>query len=136
MSGPHSVGGGGSGRHFSGNYGWRSIRLPQSRDIFFTFTAHLNVTTSIQCRKPHLPNVWGRGMAPVGPPGYATGQIVIDIDALPVGVSQLSLVLHHSRLRIPPNKLDDDRSRAAWSSGESVADADIFRLQRHAYVRR
>ena len=58
---------GGSAIHFSGDYGCRSINFHQFRDIFFTITGNLNVTTSIHCRKKHLPKVWGGAMTPLAP---------------------------------------------------------------------
>ena len=59
-------GGGGSGRHFPGNYGWRSIKLPQSRDIFVYIYGppQRNNINSLQ-KNPFTKRLGG--MAPVAP---------------------------------------------------------------------
>ena len=64
ISGTRSLGGGGVVAYifFSGN-----SRSKSSKQIF----EERNNINSLQ-EKKHLPKVWG-GMAPVAPPGYATG---------------------------------------------------------------
>ena len=70
FSWPSTFSVGGSAIHFYVDYGCRSInfhQLRQLRDIFFTITGNLNVTTSIHCRKKTFTKSLG-GHGPPAPP--------------------------------------------------------------------
>ena len=66
-------GGRGSGiQFFSVNSTSKSSKLPHFRQVF-GHSDSKNVTTSIRCRKKTFTKSLGGAMAPVAPPGYATG---------------------------------------------------------------
>ena len=67
-------GGGGSSRNFSGS----PFKLPSFGEFFLHFRQICRLS-EIHCTKKHLPKVWGGGMAPLAPPGYATESNLVDL---------------------------------------------------------